>query len=272
MSYSLILNQYRKNSSYKDVTGKSYHFPNRHLNAFVTLPVPFIYYEPREGGEQVYFGTGVIYSISEDTEDVGHSYAEIGQYKEFPNPIDYYTAPVEIGPTWEPSKNMRSSVRKIPSELFEKILFHGQVKLPDFSQLSVPDYSVLSSQKELARYPGPGSRTPPVLRRIKRVLETYERPSFITNKVKRDRNYQCQLCGAAGFLKRSGVPYCEVHHLFHLSEDPPVNCLTPEYVVVLCATCHRKMHYSHVSIPQKTNFGWTVNVDGFDVFFKTENW
>jgi putative restriction endonuclease len=72
----LILNQYRQSSGYKDVVGRLYHFPKRYLKAFPELPSAFVYYEPREGGEQVYFGTGKILSVYEDTEDVGHAYAD----------------------------------------------------------------------------------------------------------------------------------------------------------------------------------------------------
>jgi predicted HNH restriction endonuclease len=54
---------------------------------------------------------------------------------------------------------------------------------------------------------------------------------------------------------RNGRRYCEVHHLFHLSTYPPPECLEPFYLVVLCATCHRRMHYAAVGEPTRLQDG-----------------
>ena len=91
----------------------------------------------------------------------------------------------------------------------------------------------------------------------------------MTNAVKEDRGHRCQLCGYPGFRKSNGRQYCEVHHLFHLAKKPPAECLTSGYVVVLCATCHRRMHYASVGDPKRSESGWTVNVDNVDVYFDT---
>jgi hypothetical protein len=110
-------------------------------------------------------------------------------------------------------------------------------------------------------------RTPETLKAIQRVLKTYERPSAITMYVKENRGSNCQLCGYEGFRKRNGTLYCEVHHLFHLSKNPPPMCLGPEYLVVLCATCHRRMHYADVGEPTRIKKGWRVRIDGEEVLF-----
>jgi 5-methylcytosine-specific restriction endonuclease McrA len=112
-------------------------------------------------------------------------------------------------------------------------------------------------------------QTPEVLRKIQRVLKTCERPSPITRYVKRTHGATCQLCGELGFVKRNGQRYCEVHHLFHLSKNPPPNCLGPEYIVVLCATCHRRMHYADVGEPVRDVDGWRVRVDDAEYRFVT---
>jgi predicted HNH restriction endonuclease len=70
-------------------------------------------------------------------------------------------------------------------------------------------------------------------------------------------------------LKRDGKRYCEVHHLFHLSGDPPSECLAPDYLVVLCANCHRRMHYARVSDPVRIDGGWSIKVDDEPVYFVT---
>jgi 5-methylcytosine-specific restriction endonuclease McrA len=113
----------------------------------------------------------------------------------------------------------------------------------------------------------PSPQHPDVLRRIQRVLKAYERPSRIARYVKRSRGTTCQLCGELGFVMRNGLRYCEVHHLFHLSRNPPPKCLAPEYLVVLCATCHRRMHYAAVEEPVRERDGWRVRVDDTEYRF-----
>lgn len=110
-------------------------------------------------------------------------------------------------------------------------------------------------------------KTPERLKEIQRVLKTYERPSAITKYVKQTRGSRCQLCRYKGFKKRDGKLYCEVHHLFHLSKNPPPMCLGPEYLIVLCATCHRRMHYADVGDAVRDEMGWRVNVDGEKIVF-----
>jgi hypothetical protein len=111
-------------------------------------------------------------------------------------------------------------------------------------------------------------KTPQTLREIQRVLKNFERPSAITKYVKQTRGSTCQLCGYEGFKKRNGKLYCEIHHLFHLSKNPPPMCLGPEYLVVLCATCHRRMHYADVGVPIRDAQDWRVSVDGEVVLFE----
>lgn len=113
--------------------------------------------------------------------------------------------------------------------------------------------------------------TPKVMRKIRRVYELYERPSSHTRFVKQSRGSTCQLCRDPGFLKRNGHRYCEVHHLFHLSKNPPPSCLAPEYLVVLCATCHRRMHYADVGEPIRENGGWRIRVDDSEYHFVTND-
>jgi 5-methylcytosine-specific restriction endonuclease McrA len=112
-------------------------------------------------------------------------------------------------------------------------------------------------------------RTPEVLKKIRRILKAYERPTRITQYVKRTRGTTCQLCGEIGFVKRDGNRYCEIHHLFHLSDNPPPKCLAPEYIVVLCANCHRRMHYADVGEPVRVRNGWRVRVDERKIVFRT---
>lgn len=107
------------------------------------------------------------------------------------------------------------------------------------------------------------------LRKIQRIYEAYERPSAITNTVKKQRGDQCQLCEIQGFIKRNGTRYSEAHHVFHLSENPPDDALEPKHLIILCATCHRRMHYANVGVPIPTDEGWRIRVDDQEYRFKT---
>jgi hypothetical protein len=265
---SIILNQYRERSTYKDEIGKLYHFPNKYLNRFKDLPSAFLYYEPREGGQQIYFGCGIVQSVVADTEDVAHTYAELSAYRRFTPPVDFYAGPG--GATWESAKVMRNSVRDIEQSTFEEICLKGGVTPP--SPIKVPSSQtdfISALQSALASLPPPGSRTAPVLRRVQRMIESYERPSRITNAVKHQRGDTCQMCGQQGFVKRDGGRYCEVHHLFHLAKDPPAECLEPRFLVVVCATCHRRLHYAQVGEPISTSTGWKLLVDEQEIVFQT---
>ena len=111
-------------------------------------------------------------------------------------------------------------------------------------------------------------QTPETLKRIQRILESYERPSAITRYVKRTRGSTCQLCEDPGFVMRNGQRYCEAHHLFHLSKSPPPECLGPEYLAILCPTCHRRMHYADVGEPVRQGQAWCVRVDDEEVLFQ----
>ncbi len=259
---NLILNQYRSGSGYKDVIGQLYHFPKRYLNAMSSLPSNFIYYEPRDGGSQLYFGTGIIRSVCEDTEEADHYYAELSDYQPFQPSVNFYDGPNEK--SWESWKNMRNSVHRIEGNTFNSLLAAGKLFPIEASHEWVSNADLLrkSVSAEISKL----KKDPTLLRKIQKNIEVFERPNHITNAVKKTRGYKCQLCGTDGFGMKNGRKYCEVHHLFHLSVNPPPECLEATHVVVLCATCHRRMHYANVGIPERHATGWMVNIDGINQF------
>ena len=129
--------------------------------------------------------------------------------------------------------------------------------------------AVQELRRELRAVQGSGRpKTPKALERVQRISKSYERPSTITRYVKRIRGSTCQVCDDPGFLMRNGQRYCEAHHLFHLSKNPPPDCLAPEYLVILCATCHRRMHYAHVGEPVRQGQSWRVSLDGEEMLFQ----
>ena len=129
--------------------------------------------------------------------------------------------------------------------------------------------AVRNLRRELHKLQQPSRpKTPATLKRVRRILKSYERASAITRYVRRTRGSGCQLREDPGFVMRNGHRYCEAHHLFHLSKNPPPECLGPEYLVVLCATCHRRIHYANVGEPVREAGGWQVRVDDEETLFR----
>jgi 5-methylcytosine-specific restriction enzyme A len=80
---------------------------------------------------------------------------------------------------------------------------------------------------------------------IKRVESSvYPRSAEVRNLALKRAQGICQLCGQAGFLTSSGKQYLETHHIIPLSEGGED---TLSNVVALCATDHKRAHFSSVS-------------------------
>lgn len=79
----------------------------------------------------------------------------------------------------------------------------------------------------------------------RRISEYVARPNAITDYLKRLRNYTCQICGEAGFIQRNGSRYIETHHIIELHKLIP-GSMCSDNVMVVCANCHRKLHYAQV--------------------------
>jgi hypothetical protein len=150
-------------------------------------------------------------------------------------------------------------------ELWEQVrpYFLGEPTTPKSVQKLMDELADLQSQPPTA---------PDRLKKIRRVIYQYERPSRITRFVKSTRGDCCQICNRPHFVKKNGLPYCEVHHLFQLSKNPPADCLKPEYLVAVCATCHRMLHYADVGEPVRIADGWRVRVGGEEKEFRTIPW
>ena len=71
------------------------------------------------------------------------------------------------------------------------------------------------------------------------------RPSAITDYLKQIQNYTCQICGELGFLQSNGKRYVETHHIIELHKFMPGSYCS-DNVVVVCANCHKKLHYARV--------------------------
>ena len=74
----------------------------------------------------------------------------------------------------------------------------------------------------------------------------------IGGAVKKLNGYRCQICEALGlsphsFLKKTGTPYVEAHHVMPVSERQ-IGSLSASNVMTVCANHHRQLHYGDVSV------------------------
>lgn len=80
-------------------------------------------------------------------------------------------------------------------------------------------------------------------------VRRYER-SEIGRALKTLYDGHCQICNFT-FCKRNGMNYAEVHHLEALSEG---GWEDPKNLLVVCANCHRQLHYGSLE-----RMGWGKN-------------
>lgn len=98
---------------------------------------------------------------------------------------------------------------------------------------------------------------------FQRVVRAINRPSSrLARAIKEKYGHQCRVCGSPGFQMRFGGIYAEVHHVKELSQDAP-GSLTSANLLVVCATCHRKLHYGLVAVaPSASGKGWLFEIEG----------
>ncbi len=100
------------------------------------------------------------------------------------------------------------------------------------------------------------------IRRIA-VASSFARDRRVADLLKRQRDHVCQLCGTVGFVKRRGGHYAETHHVVELSKGGGLQSFN---VIVVCAQCHRKLHYAAVSVVSAGGgYEVTINGDAFEV-------
>lgn len=127
---TLVLTQLRDGSEYNDFIGQYYHFPDKYIGQFKTLPIEFVYYEGTKSGEGVYFGYGKIISPpSRDKREPGHSFAEVVDYKPFLEPVPFKNGTSTSRESASPHYNPQNAVRKIPVDILDEICLDGKIRL-----------------------------------------------------------------------------------------------------------------------------------------------
>ena len=67
---------------------------------------------------------------------------------------------------------------------------------------------------------------------------------------------------AVGFLKKSGIPYVEAHHVTLVSTGQ-TGVLSPSNIMTLCANHHRQIHYGRIEL-RLTDRTFELRVDDGD--------
>ncbi len=91
------------------------------------------------------------------------------------------------------------------------------------------------------------------------ITKKISRPSPIRNAIILRDGTNCRICGMGGFPKKSNGFYCEVHHMIELNKEAP-NSLQSWNVIIVCPTCHKKIHYGKTKT-RYLNPGWEIIIE-----------
>ncbi len=92
-----------------------------------------------------------------------------------------------------------------------------------------------------------------------RLVRQIQRPSPVRSAILTRYGTTCRICGYEGFRKRNNEVYAETHHMIELNKQAP-HTLQSWNVIVVCPTCHKKLHFADVA----TSFldpGWEVVIN-----------
>ena len=123
-------------------------------------------------------------------------------------------------------------------------------------------HAVLSSALVRLRKFNQRYRTRPAPSRRRMVTE-FDRPSQARTDLISIVGTDCQICGAAAFMTESGSFYVEAHHLDELARRNRGNLCT-ESVLVVCPTCHAKLHYAKKRIMTLPDGSLSIDLAGQD--------
>jgi hypothetical protein len=256
----LVLSQKLYRMEYNDIVGEQYHYPRRYWS-YVKPGEIFVYYHPSEKQDpkRYYFGVGRIGAVQPDSSQSDHRYAEIIDYAAFPRPVPFK----ENGEYLEARQNAGTqffrAVRLISKGVFNKILDRAEDLESDVILQFSKETATKESDQILADLNRQYKNLEPKL--YKRLTAQIDRPTSISKALKKKLGYTCQICGIEGFEKKSGGRYAEAHHLLELHKLLPGSLIT-ENILIVCANCHRKLHYADVEVNVLTPTTLEITING----------
>ena len=85
-------------------------------------------------------------------------------------------------------------------------------------------------------------------RKINRIIKIIRRNRKVVDKLKLLYKSKCQICGKT-FKTKKGAFYSEAHHFIPLGEEGDD---ASNNILILCPTCHKKLHYAECKVDKKT--------------------
>ena len=89
------------------------------------------------------------------------------------------------------------------------------------------------------------------------VAKRYERDPTLSTLLKELRGCNCQICGYT-FETAAGELYCECHHLESLANG---GLDVSKNMIVVCANCHKRMHYGNARIIEHDVLHIVIDMD-----------
>lgn len=263
----VILSQRVPPDNYRDELGAVYNYPKRYWNRINTGD-RFIYHQPRStrGVGMVYLGCGSIGEIVPDPADQNRRNAELLDYTQFPRPVPVVRRGRFLEPAISSQAQMIGNAVRLVDKETAKLIVQESRAIPPWiwedrqeQEEGVAQTSTGPNLMEaLSRFDAKYAESEPEVRR--RLLSGLHRPSSISKIVKRLYGTTCVICGREGFPKRDGTKYAEVHHVEEINSKSP-GVLGSQNVIIVCATCHRMLHYADVKV-DPTDSGWLITING----------
>lgn len=98
------------------------------------------------------------------------------------------------------------------------------------------------------------------------VSEQVSRPGLIADYIKQLQNFTCQICRQKGFVQSNKTLYVEAHHIIELHKLIK-GSFCSDNIIIVCPTCHKKLHYAKVSYRAVSSNSVEVVINGTSFTF-----
>jgi hypothetical protein len=118
------------------------------------------------------------------------------------------------------------------------------VKEPQVIKYDIEDVKLIHLKTLITEFNNKYAAVSPEKRIV--ISDQIARPGLITDYLKALHNHVCQICKQKGFIQRNKSLYIEAHHIMELHKLIPGSYCS-DNIVVVCPTCHKKLHYANIS-------------------------
>jgi len=139
------------------------------------------------------------------------------------------------------SRNMKNFIENFEGEIIDEpsINFSQKQEHEFLTHITIPN-TTQEADMEIKRI-SKQLKFKPVRERISISKVLVRNPKF-ARLIKEKAGYVCKICGIKPFIQKNGLPYAEAHHIYELSKN---RIDVPEYMICVCPTCHKVIHYGN---------------------------